>query len=77
MVQLAPGEASIPVTSNPVAMTTPYFAAFDPMSELWKDYWAWFHISIEANSMPTEHQAKVFLTNYSKATFKLISILAT
>ena len=31
---------------------------------------------MEANSIPTEHQPKVFLTNQSKATFKLISTLA-
>ena len=38
IAQLAPGEASVPVTSPPVAMTTPSFAAFDPTSELGKDY---------------------------------------
>ena len=31
---------------------------------------------MEANSIPTERQPKVFLTNQSKATFKLISTLA-
>ena len=31
---------------------------------------------MEANSIPTELQPKVFLTNQSKATFKLISTLA-
>ena len=74
--RLAPGQASAPVTSPPVAMTTPSFAAFDPTSELWKDYWARFQICMEANSIPTERQPKVFLTNQSKATFKLISTLA-
>ena len=76
IVQLAPGQASLPVTSHPVAMTTPNFAAFDPTSELWKDYWSWFQICMEANSIRTERQPKVFLTNKSKATFKLISTLA-
>ena len=32
--QLTPGHASSPVTSHPVTMTTPNFAAFDPTSEL-------------------------------------------
>ena len=38
--------------------------------------WARFQICMEANSIPTERQPKVFLTNQSKATFKLISTLA-
>ena len=33
IAQLAPGRASAPVTSPPVAMATPSFAAFDPTSE--------------------------------------------
>ena len=31
---------------------------------------------MEANSIPTEHHPKVFLTNQSKATLKLISTFA-
>ena len=69
-------QASTPVTSLPVAISTPSFAAFDSMSELWKDYWSRFQICMEVNSIPTERQHKVLLTNQSKATFKLISTLA-
>ena len=54
----------------------PNFSALDPMSELWKDYWAQFQIRIEADSIPTELEPKVLLTVQSKATFKLISNLA-
>ena len=56
-------------------MTTPSFAAFDSMSELWKDYWAQFQIHMKANSTPTERQPKVLMTNQSKGTFKLINTL--
>ena len=54
-------------------MTTASFAAFDRTPELWKDYWACFQLRMEANSIPTECRLKVFLTNQSKAMFKLIS----
>ena len=63
IAQLAPGQASALVTSPPVAMTTPSFEAFYPMSELWKDYWSRFQICMEANSIPTEREPKAFLTN--------------
>ena len=40
IAQLAPCHVSSPVTSYPVAMTAHNFVAFNPTSELWKDYWA-------------------------------------
>ena len=70
-----PGQALSPVTSPPVAMTTHSFVAFDT-PELWKDYWSRLQKCMEANSIPTDCQPKVFLTNQSKTTFKLISTLA-
>ena len=76
IARLATGQASSSVAFPPVAMTTPSFAAYDSMSELWKDYWPRFQICVEANSLLTERQLKVFLQNQSKATFKLISIVA-
>ena len=76
MAQLVPGQASSPVTFPLVAMATPNLAAFDPTSELWKDFWRRFQICMEPNSIPTDHEPKVFLTNWSKATSKHISTLA-
>ena len=76
IAQLAPGQASAHVTSPPVAMTAPSFATFDPTSELWIDYWARLQIHMEVNSIPTDHQPKVFLTNQNKAAIKLVSTLA-
>ena len=52
LAQLAPGQASAPVTFPPVAMTTPSFTVFNPTSELWKDYWSRCQICMEANSIP-------------------------
>ena len=73
--RLAPGQA--PSTPSSVAMTTPSFEPFDPTSELWKDYWARFQTFMMASSVPKERQSQVFLTNQTKATYKLISTLAS
>ena len=62
IARLVRSQASSPVISPPVAMTTPSFPAFNPTSELWKGYWDWFQICMEANSISTERQPKVFLT---------------
>ena len=58
------------------AASVPSFAPFDPTSELWKDYWAWFHTSVGANSIPEEKTAQVFLTNKTTTTYKLLCTLA-
>ena len=65
-----------PATPSPVAMPVPSFPAFDPMMELWKDYWARFQTFMLANSVPMERQPQVFLVNQSKATYSLISTMA-
>jgi len=71
LARLAPGQTSTP----PVATPTPSYAAFDPSSELWEDYWACFQTFCKANSVPQERQPQVFLVNQTKATYKLISTL--
>ncbi|KAG8238592.1 hypothetical protein J437_LFUL018301 [Ladona fulva] len=52
----------------------PTFMPFDPLSELWKDYWARFQTF--ANSMPPDQLPQIFLTNQTTATYKLFSTLA-
>uniref|UniRef100_A0A5S6Q4R9 Uncharacterized protein n=1 Tax=Trichuris muris TaxID=70415 RepID=A0A5S6Q4R9_TRIMR len=67
-----------PVSATPpaVASSVPSFPAFDPTSELWKEYWARFKTFAGANSIPAEKLAQVFLTNQTTTTFKLLSTLA-
>jgi hypothetical protein len=55
----------------------PAFTAFDPTSELWKDYWARFVTFCRANSIPDHKRAQVFLTNQSSSIFKLLSTLSS
>ena len=42
---------------------TPLFPAFDSTAELWKDYLLRFETFVNANSVPDEKKALVFLTN--------------
>ena len=53
------------------------FSAFDSGTELWTDYWARFNTFVEANSVPEEKKAYVFLTNQSPVTHKLLTNLAS
>lgn len=53
------------------------FQPFDSTSELWKDYWSRFQTFTEANSIPREKQALVFLTNQSSEVYKLIDTYAS
>ena len=46
------------------------FSAFDSATELWTDYWARFNTFTEANSIPEEKTAYVFLTNQTPVTYK-------
>ena len=55
----------------------PSFVPFDPTAELWDDYWARFQTFVGANSIPTDKQAQVFLTNQSRVNYKLLSNLAS
>ena len=54
----------------------PSFSAFDPLSELWTDYWSRFQTFLEAHAVPKSRQAKVFLTNQSSVSYKLIDNMA-
>ena len=53
------------------------FSAFDSATEFWTDYWARFNTFTEANSIPEEKKAYVFLTNQTPVTYKLLSNLAS
>ena len=59
---------------NKAASTS--FQAFDPTSGTWANYWNKFMTFIEANSVSEAKQAKIFLTNQSDSTFKILSNLA-
>ena len=52
---------------------TPPFPAFDSTAELWKDYLLRFETFVNANSVPDEKKALVFLTNQTSDTYKLIT----
>ena len=52
------------------------FSEFDSGTELWTDYWARFNTFVEANSVPKERKAYVFLTNQSPVLYKLLTNLA-
>ena len=66
-------EQTIPITT----CVFPKFSAFDSGTELWTDYWARFKTFVEANSVPEEKKAYVFLTNQSSVTYKLLTNLAS
>ena len=51
----------------------PPFPAFDSIAELWKDYLLRFETFVNANSVPDEKKALVFLTNQTSGTYKLIT----
>ena len=53
-------------------LATPTFNAFDSTSELWSDYWCRFCIFVQAHSVPKEKAVKVFLTNQSPTTYKML-----
>ena len=53
------------------------FQPFDSTSELWKDYWSCFQTFTEANSIPKDKQALVYLTNQSSEVYKLIDNYAS
>ncbi len=55
----------------------PTFQAFESTSELWLDYWDRFTTFLEANSIPLEKAAPVFLNSQSPAIYKLLSNLAS
>ena len=44
--------------------------------KLWMDYWARFSTFAEAQSVPSEKRASVFLTNQTPVTYKLLTNLA-
>ena len=56
------------------ALTT--FQSFDPNSETWANYLKKFMTFLEANSVADGKQAKIFLTNQSDDTYKILSNLA-
>ena len=56
---------------------TPPFPAFDSTAELWKDYLLRFETFVNANSVPAEKKALVFLTNQTSGTYKLITNYAS
>ena len=56
--------------------TTP-FPAFDSTAELWKDYLLRFETFVNANSVPDDKKALVFLTNQTSGTYKLITNYAS
>ena len=66
-------EVSVTTTS---AVATPNFPAFDSTLELWSDYWSRFSTFTKAHSVPQEKTAKVFLTNQTSITYKMLSNLA-
>ena len=51
------------------------FQPIDSSSELWLDYLERFRTSLNANSIPKEKEAQVFLTNQTTVTYKLLSNL--
>jgi hypothetical protein len=74
MVQALGITSQSKIVSNTGAV--PNFAQFDSTSELWADYWTRFKTCVSANSIPTEKQAQVFLTNQQLTIFKMLENLA-
>ena len=56
---------------------TPPFPAFGSTAELWKDYLLRFETFVNANSVPDDKKALVFLTNQTSGTYKLITNYAS
>lgn len=73
--QLSSTAASQTTVQTVASAAIPSFAAFDPESELWKDYYARFNTFASANSVPTPKLAQVFLTNQSTTTYTLLNTL--
>ena len=72
-----PPEASSSTTVlTNIPTNIPQFTAFDSSSELWTDYWSRFLTFVEAHSIPKEKQAKIFLTNQTPVTYKLVDNMA-
>ena len=65
MGNMAHQELEQPSPKTPLVVI-PSFDPFDPMTELWDDYWARFQTFVGANSVPT-----VSLTNQSRMNYKL------
>ena len=55
----------------------PQFPAFDSTAELWIDYLLRFETFVNANSVPDEKKALVFLINQSSGTYNLITNYAS
>ena len=62
---------------QPSATNIPSFEAFDPLKELWKDYWARFETFTGAHSVPGRKIPQVFLTNQTSSTYKFLDTLAS
>ena len=65
-----------PPQVSTLATSVPPFAAFDPTSELWPDYYSRFCTFLAANAVPGHRTAQVFLTNQTTAIYKQLSTLA-
>ena len=63
-------------TAATTAAATPNFPPFDSTSELWSNYWSRFRTFANAHSVPNEKAAKIFLTNQTSTTYKMLSYLA-
>ena len=63
-------------TAPTTAAATPNFPAFDFTSDLCSDYWSRFCTFANAHSVPKEKSAKVFQTNRTLTTYKMLSNLA-
>ena len=55
----------------------PTFQPFNSTGELWDDYWDRFCTFLEANSIPIDKAASVFLSSQSPEIYKLLSNLAS
>ena len=49
------------------------FQPFDSTSELWTDYLARFQTFVNANSIPDNKQAQIFLTNPSNSVYECLA----
>ena len=77
MMQLIKKPGRIEQATPITACVFPKFSAFDSGTELWTDYWARFNTFVEANSVPEEKKAYVFLINQSPVSYKLLTNLAS
>ena len=57
--------------------SVPKFSEFDPSNELWSDYNQRFQTFVKAHSVPKNKIAKIFLTNQSLTTNKLLQNLSS